>query len=75
MPPSRTTRPRNTELAEALDRIMNKGAVLRGDLVLTVADVDLLYLDLRLLVSAVDTAFGPPDSSASDADVSPPSHA
>jgi len=43
---------------------MTKGAVLRGDLVITVADVDLLYLDLRLVLSAVDTAF--PDASSSN---------
>jgi hypothetical protein len=30
--------------------------VLRGDVVISVADVDLLYLDLRLFLSAVDTA-------------------
>ena len=65
MPPPSPPAPRSsTELAEALDRIMTKGAVLRGDLVITVADVDLLYLDLRLVLSAVDTAF--PDAASSD---------
>jgi hypothetical protein len=44
-------------LAETLDRVLHTGAVLRGDVVVSVADVDLLYLDLRLLLSAVDTAF------------------
>jgi hypothetical protein len=52
MPP-RTTR---AELAETLDRVLHKGAVLRGDVVLSVADVDLLYLDVRLFLSSVDTA-------------------
>lgn len=65
MPPDSPPPPRSsTELAEALDRIMTKGAVLRGDLVITVADVDLLYLDLRLVLSAVDTAF--PEATSSD---------
>lgn len=45
-------------LAETLDRVLDTGAVLRGDVVITVADVDLLYLDVRLLLSAVDTARG-----------------
>jgi hypothetical protein len=36
--------------------VLETGAVLRGDVVITVADVDLLYLDLRVLLSAVDTA-------------------
>lgn len=57
--PRGTSHLSNTELAEALDRIMNKGAVLQGDLVIAVADVDLLYLDVRLVLSAVDTALGP----------------
>ncbi|MES3630861.1 MAG: gas vesicle protein [Longimonas sp.] len=45
-------------LAETLDRVLDTGAVLRGDVVISVADVELLYLDLRLLLSAVDTARG-----------------
>lgn len=45
-------------LAETLDRVLDTGAVLRGDIVISVADVDLLYLDVRLLLSAVDTARG-----------------
>jgi hypothetical protein len=43
-------------LAETLDRVLDTGAVLRGDIVISVADVDLLYLDVRLLLSAVETA-------------------
>lgn len=43
-------------LAETLDRVLDTGAVVRGDLVISVAGVDLLYLDVRLLLSAVDTA-------------------
>ena len=46
----------HAELAETLDRVLHKGAVLRGDLVLSVADVDLLYLDVRLFLSSVDKA-------------------
>jgi hypothetical protein len=63
MPPSPRAHLRNAELAEALDRIMNKGAVLQGDVVLTVADVDLLYLDLRVVLGTVDTVLGPAASS------------
>lgn len=43
-------------LAETLDRVLDTGAVLRGDIVISVADVDLLYLDVRVFLSAVDTA-------------------
>jgi hypothetical protein len=53
---SRRVRTDRAELAEALDRVLHKGAVLRGDVVISVAEVDLLYLDLRLFLSAVDNA-------------------
>lgn len=43
-------------LSEMLDRILNKGAVIVGEAKISVADVDLIYLGLRLLVSSVDTA-------------------
>lgn len=41
---------------ELLDRVANKGVVISGDLVISVADVDLLYLGLRLLLTSVQTA-------------------
>lgn len=43
-------------LCEALDRVLNKGVVVHGDIILSVADVDLLYVGLRLLVASVETA-------------------
>lgn len=46
----------DTELCEVLDRVLHRGAVLRGEVVITVADIELLYLDLRLFLSSVDTA-------------------
>jgi gas vesicle protein GvpA/GvpJ/GvpM family len=39
-------------LCEALDRILNKGAVVTGDLTISVADIDLIYVGLRVLVSS-----------------------
>ncbi|MCE9670119.1 gas vesicle protein [Myxococcus stipitatus] len=41
---------------ELLDRVLNKGVVISGDLVISVADVDLIYLGLRLLLTSVETA-------------------
>jgi hypothetical protein len=66
-------------LADALDRVLHRGAVLRADLVVSVADVDLLYLDLRVILASVDTARAmgalPPTTLASpppsDADAPP----
>lgn len=57
---------RRAELAETLDRVLHKGAVLRGDLVLSVANVDLLYLDVRLFLSSVDKALDAIDEGNSE---------
>ncbi|MDI7268009.1 MAG: gas vesicle protein [Myxococcota bacterium] len=46
---------RPSTLCEALDRLLDTGAVVCGDLVISVADVDLLYLNLRLFLTSVET--------------------
>jgi len=46
----------HVSLCEALDRILNKGAVIVGEVMISVADVDLIYLSLQLIVSSVETA-------------------
>ena len=43
-------------LLELLDRVLDKGVVLTGDITLSVADVDLVYVGLRVLLSSVDAA-------------------
>ena len=43
-------------LCEALDRVLNKGAVVVGEVTVSVADVDLIYLGLQLVLSSVETA-------------------
>lgn len=43
-------------LLELLDRLLDNGVVLSGDITLSVADVDLVYVGLRLLLSSVETA-------------------
>ncbi len=47
---------RQITLLETLDRLLNKGVVVAGDVTLSVADVDLIYVGLRLLISSVETA-------------------
>jgi|SRR5579883_2305243 len=42
-------------LLELLDRLIDKGVVVKGEILLTVADVDLVYLNLALLLSSVKT--------------------
>jgi len=46
------------ELSEVLSHLLDKGVVLRGEVMLAVADIDLVRLDLGLLLSAVESAMG-----------------
>jgi hypothetical protein len=42
-------------LIELVDRVLNKGVALTGDITLSVAGVDLVYVGLRLLLASVST--------------------
>jgi hypothetical protein len=42
-------------LIELVDRVLNKGVVIAGDITLAVADVDLVYLGLRVFLTSVAT--------------------
>lgn len=44
---------RRIALVDLLDRLLAGGAVIAGDLVLSIADVDLVRIDLRALISSV----------------------
>lgn len=50
--------PPNSELAlsELLDRVLNKGVVVIGDVTISIANIDLIYLGLKVLLSSVETA-------------------
>ena len=49
-----------TSLVELLDRVVHRGAYVSGDVVICLAGIDLVRLDLRLLLTAVQpTADGP----------------
>lgn len=52
----RVLHPRQVSLVDILDRVLGKGVVIRGQVTLSVAEIDLVFLDLALLVAAVDTA-------------------
>ena len=43
-------------LCEALDRVLNKGAVVAGELTISVANVELVYLGLQLVLTSIETA-------------------
>ena len=43
-------------LLETLDHVLNRGLVIAGEITISVADIDLVYLGLNVLVSSVETA-------------------
>ena len=46
---------RRATLLDLLDRVLGKGVVAYGDIVLSIADIDLVYLNLRAVLSAIGT--------------------
>ena len=46
----------HVSLCEALDRVLNKGAVVVGEVVISVADIDLIYLGLQVIVTSIESA-------------------
>ncbi|OMP65946.1 gas vesicle protein [Domibacillus epiphyticus] len=42
-------------LIDILDVILDKGVAIKADLVISIAGVDLVYLDLRLLIASVES--------------------
>jgi gas vesicle protein GvpA/GvpJ/GvpM family len=47
---------REVALIDLVDRLLGGGVVIAGDITLAVADVDLVYVQLRALISSVATA-------------------
>ena len=47
---------KRVSLLDLLDRVLTKGVVIQGDLMLSVADVDLIYVGLKVLLTSVDRA-------------------
>jgi hypothetical protein len=46
---------RHVTLLELLDRIVDKGVMVKGEILLSVADIELIYLNLGLLLASVKT--------------------
>ena len=47
---------RQVSLSEVLDRVLNKGAVVTGEVVISVAGVELVYLGLNVVLTSIQTA-------------------
>ena len=43
------------ELADLINRVLDKGAVIAGSLTISVGDIDLIQLDLTLVLTAIET--------------------
>ena len=53
---SRLDDDQRVSLCEVLDRVLNKGAVVVGEVTISVAGIDLVYLGLQLLLTSIETA-------------------
>jgi hypothetical protein len=43
-------------LLETLDHVLNRGLVIAGEITIGVADIDLIFIGLNVMVSSVETA-------------------
>jgi hypothetical protein len=46
----------DVSLLETLDHVLNRGMVIAGEITISVADIDLIFVGLNILVSSVETA-------------------
>jgi hypothetical protein len=53
---SRAQPPSGATLADLLERVLDKGIVIAGDVQVNLLDIELLTLKLRLLIASADTA-------------------
>src|SRR3954462_7169600 len=55
-PPALSGGPGSSDLADILERVLDKGIVIAGDIQINLLDIELLTIKLRLLVASVDRA-------------------
>jgi Gas vesicle protein len=56
MEPRRSIQPAATNLVDVLDRVLDKGLVVAGDIRISLANVELITIRIRLLVCSIDKA-------------------
>jgi gas vesicle protein GvpA/GvpJ/GvpM family len=54
--PLNEAHPRSTGLVDVLDRVLDKGLVVAGDIKVSLAEVELLTIRIRLLICSIDKA-------------------
>ena len=57
---------RRIALVDLLDRVLAGGVVISGDITLSIADVDMVVISLRTLISSVGSLLGPDGESGGD---------
>lgn len=60
-PRKQTLEQKDIALIDILDVILDKGIAIKGDVLISIAGIDLVYLDLRVLISSVETLIGSHD--------------
>jgi hypothetical protein len=46
----------NLVLSDLVNRVLDKGVVISGHVLISIADIDLIALDLKLLITSIETA-------------------
>ncbi len=54
-----------TSLLDILDHVLNAGVIIRGNLVISLAGVDLIYVGLDVILTSVETALRQSNSQGS----------
>jgi hypothetical protein len=55
-PDELTLTDRDLQLVELVNRVLDRGAVISGEVTISVAGIDLLYLGLQLVLASTETA-------------------
>ena len=58
MPERRMSSDEELALVDLVNRVLDKGAVISGDITISVAGVDLIYLGLNVIVSSIESMRG-----------------
>jgi len=53
---SRTAAPQPANLADILERVLDKGIIIAGDIQVNLLEIELLTIKIRLLIASVDKA-------------------
>jgi hypothetical protein len=55
-PMTQSSRPQPANLADILERVLDKGIIIAGDIRVNLLDIELLTIKIRLLIASVDKA-------------------